>query len=101
MHSLKQNGTKPRLADDANLIAIGQDPKLNGYTGADLSSLVKEAATQALQEFVFNSLNCNGPITQEICVHLRHFQLAVNKIRPSVNEKVRHVLDFVYRCYFY
>lgn len=68
--------------------AIGQDSRLDGYTGADLFSLVKESATQALQEFVFNRIDDTNIVPVDVCVHLRHFQAAITKIRPSVNEKV-------------
>lgn len=92
----KQNGTKPSLAADANLIDIGLDPRLDGYTGADLSSLVKESATQALQEFVFGRGEAGIDVELgNVCVHLRHFQAAITKIRPSVNEKVS---GLYYRC---
>ena len=80
-----KNGTKPKLADDVTLQSIGCDARLDGYTGADLSSLVKESAVQALQEFVFNQ---DHP-TPDVRVHLRHFHTAIDKIRPSVNEKVK------------
>ena len=69
---------------------IGNDLRLEGYTGADLSSLVKESAVQALQEFVFDPAMAEAttPPT-EIRVHLRHFHASIDKIRPSVNEKVK------------
>ena len=84
-----QNGTKPILAEDANLADIGRDSRLDGYTGADLFSLVKESATQSLQEFVFNQIDPSLVASGGVCVHLRHFQAAIDKIRPSVNEKDR------------
>nr|CAH0102978.1 unnamed protein product [Daphnia galeata] len=90
LRALTKNGTKPNLAADANLIDIGLDPKLDGYTGADLSSLVKESATQALQEFVFGRGEAGNDVELgNVSVHLRHFQAAITKIRPSVNEKDR------------
>lgn len=78
------------------MIDIGLDPRLDGYTGADLSSLVKESATQALQEFVFGRGEAGNDVELgNVCVHLRHFQAAITKIRPSVNEKVS---GLCYRC---
>ena len=79
------------MADDVSLMDIGFDPRLDGYTGADLSSLVKESAIQALQELVFNR---QDP-AQDVRVHLHHFQAAIAKIRPSVNEKVPTYLFFL------
>lgn len=80
------------------MIDIGLDPRLDGYTGADLSSLVKESATQALQEFVFGQSDAGGHDMEmgDVCVHLRHFQAAITKIRPSVNEKAKRFFYYIY-----
>jgi len=90
LRALTKNGTRPKLAEDVTLQVIGNDLRLEGYTGADLSSLVKESAVQALQEFVFDPAMAEAttPPT-EIRVHLRHFHASIDKIRPSVNEKDR------------
>ena len=104
--ALTKNGTKPRLADDAQLDRIGADEKLDGYTGADLASLVKEASTLALQEFVFGAMMEQDEGTKtaldgaQVSVHARHFEAAVDKIRPSVNEKVFLFLVRFLNLYF-
>jgi SpoVK/Ycf46/Vps4 family AAA+-type ATPase len=46
-----------------------------GFSGADLAMVVREAAAQVLRE------NC-----EESCVYFRHFWKALEKIRPSVSK---------------
>ena len=58
----------------------------------DLFSLVKESATQSLQEFVFDQIDPSLVASGGVCVHLRHFQATIDKIRPSVNEKDRKLI---------
>ena len=99
LRALTKDGQKPKIfSDDSGiemLDRIGSDSRLDGYTGADLASLVKEAATLALQEFVFGEdgklLDSNlipADSGSGVAVHERHFRAAIEKIRPSVNEKV-------------
>ena len=55
-------------------------------SGADLSALVREASEFALKEFIKN------PIPENEVVRLKHFELAFQKIKPSVSQKVRLIL---------
>lgn len=92
LRALTRDGQRPRLAaaDGENLLErIGLDDRVDGYTGADLSSLVKEATTLALQEFVFDRPADDHSPVPAVSVHERHFWAAVAKIRPSVSEKER------------
>jgi SpoVK/Ycf46/Vps4 family AAA+-type ATPase len=52
------------------------------YRGADLSALVREASEFALKEFIKN------PVPENEIVKLKHFEMAFNKIKPSVSLKV-------------
>lgn len=81
-----QNGTRPLLSSDVDLTAIASRPQLEGYSGADLASLVREAGVQALQEFIGSG---GDPAVGPLSVALRHFDAAAGKIRPSVTGKVR------------
>lgn len=84
LRALTKNGTRPELSSDVNLGEIAGRPVLEGYSGADLAALVREAGVQALQEFI-QTEEQKGPL----CVALRHFNSAVAKIRPSVTGKQR------------
>ncbi|XP_075229913.1 nuclear valosin-containing protein-like smid [Lycorma delicatula] len=81
LKALTKNGTKPLIHEDVNLETIGHSELCHGYTGADLSSLVREAGMESLKEYMAN--NGAGPV----CVAARHFMAALQKIRPSVSEK--------------
>jgi SpoVK/Ycf46/Vps4 family AAA+-type ATPase len=89
-----QNGTRPLLAEDVSLEMIGHDPRLEGYTGADLSSLVNESVNQAIKELFISN---DGEVPKQPTdtrVHLRHFHASIEKIRPSVSETVNSKLNF-------
>ena len=89
-----QNGTRPQLAEDVSLGMIGHDPRLEGYTGADLWSLIKESVAQAIQEFFFGHDSDIPETAMDTRVHLRHFHASIEKIQPSVSEKVNEVFHF-------
>jgi ribosome biogenesis ATPase len=80
---LLQNGTRPVLDRDVNLKVIGESAECSGYTGADLAALVREAGIEALKEFMTASNT-----TTKLVVSNKHFSKALEKIRPSVSEKV-------------
>jgi ribosome biogenesis ATPase len=76
--------SKMPLAADVSLAAVAADPRAEGYSGADLAGLAKEAAVLALKEAMTQ--------TTEIVaasVDARHFDLALAKISPSVSPRDR------------
>ncbi|XP_033210107.1 nuclear valosin-containing protein-like isoform X2 [Belonocnema kinseyi] len=84
LRALTKNGTKPKLAADVNLSEIANDKRCEGYTGADLAALMREAGIQALTELI-----ANPSIVPE--VRERHVNAAFNKVLPSVHEKdIKH-----------
>ncbi|KAJ1630035.1 hypothetical protein T492DRAFT_1006406 [Pavlovales sp. CCMP2436] len=70
---------KLTLADDVQLDALGVHRRCDGYSGADLAALVKEAAIEALGE-------CADDDERPI-VALRHFERALSKVAPSVSKR--------------
>lgn len=84
LRALTKNGTKPKLAADINLEEVGYNDKCDGFTGADLAALVREAGIEALRELM---TGYHGQ--PEIC--MRHVAAAFDKVRPSVHEKeIKH-----------
>ncbi|KAK4876954.1 hypothetical protein RN001_009460 [Aquatica leii] len=82
LRTITKNGTKPQLAPDVDLELIGKSEQCDGYTGADLAALIREAGVQALKEYIVQ------PDTKQIpVVTTEHFKKAVAKIRPSITEK--------------
>jgi transitional endoplasmic reticulum ATPase len=70
---LKVHTRKMPLAEDVDLEYIARATE--GYVGADLAALVREAALYALREDLSSSR-----------VYMRHFLQAMTKIRPSLSE---------------
>jgi len=69
---------KLQLAPDVSLDEIGACTRCDGYSGADLAALVKEAAIGALCE-------CAQDDDTPPVVCLRHFERALAKVAPSVS----------------
>jgi ribosome biogenesis ATPase len=65
------------------LKTLGESTECSGYTGADLAALVREAGIEALKEI----MTCSNT-TRKLVVSNKHFLKALEKIRPSVSEKV-------------
>ncbi|CAF2703281.1 unnamed protein product [Rotaria sp. Silwood2] len=84
LRTITKNGTRPPLASDVNLQAMGDDERCHGYTGADLAALIREASEIAMTEHISKSL----PI-DNACVHQSHIDRAFSKILPSVSETDR------------
>lgn len=84
LRALTKNATKPKLAADVNLEEIGYNNKCDGYTGADLAALIREAGIESLRELM---AHYSGPPE----ISMRHLLAAFEKIRPSVQEKdIKH-----------
>ncbi|WFO75881.1 CDC48 family AAA ATPase [Desulfurococcaceae archaeon MEX13E-LK6-19] len=66
------------LAPDVDLEEIAS--RTEGYSGADLEALVREAALQALREDVNTTM-----------VHMRHFETAMMYIRPSITPQMERM----------
>lgn len=94
LKTITKNGTKPLLATDVNLERIGQSDELDGYTGADLAALVREAATIALKEIMIL-----GNSMSNVVVTMDHFIKAIGKICPSVSEKDRKHYEELRKLY--
>ncbi|KOC61098.1 Nuclear valosin-containing protein-like [Habropoda laboriosa] len=85
LRALTKNATKPKLAADVNLEEIGYNSKCDGYSGADLAALIREAGIEALRELM--DMHYSGQPE----ISMRHILIAFDKIRPSVQEKdIKH-----------
>jgi transitional endoplasmic reticulum ATPase len=76
------------LADDVDLdeLAAGTD----GYVGADVEALVREATMNATREFI-NSVDPEEATESvgNVRVTMAHFEDALDEVHPSVDEEVR------------
>ncbi|WP_276301383.1 AAA family ATPase [Halorussus lipolyticus] len=71
------------LADDVDLDALAED--LEGYTGADLEAVVRDASMRAIREAAeawgVEEADRNA---DEIRIQTKHFESAVEKVRPTL-----------------
>ncbi|KAL0107772.1 hypothetical protein PUN28_014802 [Cardiocondyla obscurior] len=83
LRAVTKNATRPKLASDVDLNQVAYDNRCEGYTGADLAALIREAGMEALKEIIA------GYGQQEIS--MRHIFQAFDKVLPSVREKdIKH-----------
>ena len=84
---LKTLSKKTPLKENVDLLAIAVDSRCDGFSGADLSSLVKEASLGAVRNSLYSS-EC-----EEVFVTMEHFEEAFSKVFPSVSQKDRMSYD--------
>lgn len=87
LKALTKNGSKPELGPDVNFVEIAGIT--NGYTGADLAGLVRQASLQTLKESIDGGAADDDDY--DLKVRKIHFLDAIKKLKPSVGEKVKHI----------
>ena len=83
---LKTVTKKSPLAEDVDLSAVAMSTQCERFSGADLSSLVREAGMAALREALST---CEDPseVNAKLLINMLHFQTALSKVVPSVSEQ--------------
>ena len=82
---------KLQLAADVDLDSLANDKRCDGFTGADLAALVREAGTHALRRIMQLSkqnVYATEIITPDVCQS--DFGKALSKVFPSVSKKDLH-----------
>ena len=69
------------MASEVDFKALAYDQRLDGFTGADLSNIIREASLAGLRERINGLL----PPDQKIILKNSHFNFAMDKVRPSVS----------------
>lgn len=83
LKALTKGGKKPELAEDVDFLEIAD--LTDGYTGADLAGLVRQASLQTLKE----SIDGDSDSTDDLKVRKCHFVDAIKVLKPSVGEQVK------------
>ncbi|GAD52626.1 cell division protein FtsH [Halarchaeum acidiphilum MH1-52-1] len=80
------------LADDVDLDRIAR--RTEGFVGADIEALVREATMAATREFV-NTVSPEDAAdsVENVRVTMAHFEQALDEVGPSVTEDVREQYD--------
>ncbi|XP_069911479.1 nuclear valosin-containing protein-like isoform X8 [Oryctolagus cuniculus] len=86
LKTITKNGTKPPLDADVNLETVASDLRCDGYTGADLSALVREASLCALRQEMARQKSGDGK--GELKIGQKHFEEAFKKVKSSISIKV-------------
>lgn len=81
LKALTKNGCKPELGEDVDFSEIAG--LTQGYTGADLAGLVRQASLQTLKESIDG-----GESHDDLKVRKIHFIDAIKKLKPSVGDQV-------------
>jgi len=81
---LKTVCRKVPIADDVDLKKISIEPHCEGFSGADLSALVREAQLNTLR----SAMKVTDPKLQKnVQVHHKDFVAALQKVFPSVSKR--------------
>ena len=76
------------LADDVDLDKIAS--KTDGYVGADIEALAREASMNASREFILSVKKEEiGESVGNVRVTMEHFENALDEVSPSVTDDVR------------
>lgn len=74
-----------------DLEVVANDARAEGYSGADLAALVREAAVTALREKIVSPMHYgdDAPPAERVCIFQHHFLQAFDRVLPSVNREQR------------
>ena len=79
------------VSGDVDMQKIAMDERCSRFSGADLSSLVREASFERLREYLKREKEALAGGEKEefinIKIEMKHFNAALNKIGPSVSQQ--------------
>jgi len=94
---LKKLTMKSPLIEGLSLATLANDHRCDGFSGADLASLVREAAVAALRKtFYLHSTTLSEEdknSQKEIFITLEDFNTAFQKVSPSVSKQDKRHYD--------
>uniref|UniRef100_A0AAX7V430 AAA+ ATPase domain-containing protein n=1 Tax=Astatotilapia calliptera TaxID=8154 RepID=A0AAX7V430_ASTCA len=108
LHTITKGGTRPQLEQDVSLEEIARDKRCDGFSGADLTALVREASLNALRTYLKSQPSSaaspghthSSGSAADIRVSKDNFEDAFGKVRPSVSTKVikhGHILGMYFQ----
>ncbi|XP_078154132.1 cell division control protein 48 homolog C-like [Carex rostrata] len=87
---MKAHARERPIDADVDLDALARMERCNNLSGADLASLVEEASTFAIQEYLANKTSISY---DELIIKTSHFEQALSEITPSVTDKQREYYE--------
>merc|ERR1712098_984958 len=85
LSAVTKRGTRPKLGHTVKMELLGTDHRCDGFSGADVGNLVRQASMIALREVLRSGKISNS----EIVLETRHFEKAFGLVKPSVSGKER------------
>lgn len=92
--------------DPVDILSLANDPRADGFSGADLGALVREAGLAVMREitenlpeqYEFMGANKEEEIDtkQVLSIKSRHFEAAFGRVRPSVSARDRKRYELVH-----
>jgi ribosome biogenesis ATPase len=83
----------PTFGGIPNFDSIAADPRTEGFSGADLAALVREAGMAVMRELRDSSSSSttdgDGDSYAKTAISAKHFELALQRVRPSVTKQDR------------
>ena len=79
LRAITKDGSRPRLGPGVSLDQLGSDARCEGFSGADVGNLVRQASMLALRDVLRG-----GDKSADIEVQSEHFERAFSSVRPSV-----------------
>ncbi|KAI7898690.1 P-loop containing nucleoside triphosphate hydrolase protein [Cokeromyces recurvatus] len=97
---LKKLSKKTPLGPDVDLEEIANDSRCEGFSGADLASLVRESAVASLRSNFYSAgvINIEAK-AEEIFVTKKDFDMAFTKVSPSVLPQDKIAFDRLRKKY--
>jgi len=86
---LEKHLRKVPLEENLNIKQIALNSKCDRYSGADISSLVKEAQASCVRRFHID------PKNEKLLINQKDFDSALDKVVPSVSRKDMQIYDKV------
>ncbi|XP_070578303.1 nuclear valosin-containing protein-like [Ptychodera flava] len=100
LQTITKNGTKPCLAGDVSIEEISSDSRCEGFTGADLAALTREASMSALKKFISTApptsadhRDSQRPTQFTVQVSNMDFEIAFSKVKASVSKKDQELYE--------
>ncbi|KAJ2878818.1 Ribosome biogenesis ATPase rix7, partial [Coemansia asiatica] len=98
---------KTPLASDVDLAAVAADTRCQGFSGADLAGLIREASVAALRSVFYreeqsgSASDCppSAASSRQIQVTREHFQTALQRTSPSVSAADMRRYDSLRKLY--
>ncbi|KRZ84568.1 Nuclear valosin-containing protein-like [Trichinella sp. T8] len=89
LRAITKNGTTPPMHEEIDFKQLSSDKRCEAFSGADLQHLVREASVEALREYLIiqNDHTEKDKAVPELLVRLKHFDMALSKVKPSISVK--------------